>query len=256
MSTPFDDALSAIRTVGYHNHRRETHSDIVSDRILADLKARCPAIAGDLASGLVFAWKNVVSPGDRGRKADLIVSEPLSTGHPDMERVRLAIENKSVVTAHRNRFARFDDLTKVRKSVLGAQPKAIVVATVLVGTARKVLNVPDVLKKMLDPDRFEEVRPRLSSGDDSLFSEFSRAVSANTDRDFKESIELFRTLETRGIAETHRDAYDSVLIVPVMIDNVHSPRIERENSVGINVDAEYEDFLKKCCRAYTARFSS
>ena len=52
---------------------------------------------------MVRIWKNVASPGDRERRVDLFVGEPDSKGEPDINKVRLAIENKSVITAHRNR---------------------------------------------------------------------------------------------------------------------------------------------------------
>lgn len=180
MSTPFDEALAAIARARYHNHRLEAHSDIVSDGIVADLRKTCSPFRGDLESGLVRIWKNVASPGDRERKVDLFVGEPNSDGLPDIAKVRIAVENKSVITAHRNSTNRFDDLKKVVAAVQGARPEALLIATVLIGLADRVLNIPDQVHKFYR-DREEvferDVLPRLSSGDDSLFEEFSWAVS-------------------------------------------------------------------------------
>lgn len=197
------------------------------------------------------------APGDRLRKVDLFVGEPTTEGEPDIHRVRLAIENKSVITAHRNRTNRFDDLRKVLSAVHGARPEAIVVATVLVGVSQRVLNIPDQVHKFYRDreDEFDEkVLPRLSSGDASLWEQFNWAISANSSIDARNTVEMFKTLPTRGSGHTHVQGYDSVLLVPVEIDNVNPPSVKRVNDLGIDVDAEYKHLLERICSAYTARW--
>lgn len=258
MTTPFDIAIEAIRKLGYHNHRLETHSDTVSKGLFADLCRICPALNKDVDAGVVQVWENVSAPGDRLRKVDLFVGEPDTHGGPDIHKVRIALENKSVITAHRNRTNRFDDLRKVLSAVHTARPEALLVATVLVGLAERVLNVPDHVHKVYRDDREEEFRtqilPRLSSGDASLWIEFSWAVGKNRPGDAAKTIELLRTLPTRKPGHTHVAAYDAVLLVPVQIDNVNPPRLPRPNPLGIDVDSEYQELLEQLCRAYTARW--
>jgi hypothetical protein len=257
VTTPFDHAISSIATAGFHNHRLEDHSDVVSDGIVADLTTQCAAFRSDVESGAVRIWRNVPSPGDRRRNIDLFVGEPDAHGEPDITRVRLAIENKSVVTAHRNATSRFDDLQKVLSAVQSQRPEAILVATVLIGTARRVLNIPDAVKRFLkhEPGVFERtILPRLSRGDRALFDEFGWAVSENGANDASKSVALFRSLPTRGPAQTHLKAFDSVLLVPVLIDNVDPPSLPRPNTLGIDVDGEYNSFLARTCSAYTARY--
>jgi len=182
---------------------------------------------------------------------------PNAEGNPDIQKVRIAIENKSVITAHRNRTNRFDDLKKVLGAVHSARPEALLVGTVLVGLAERVLNVPDQVHKFYRDreDEFREsVLPRLSTGDASLWEEFSWAVSRNTVSDPGRTIELLRTLPTRQPGHTHVEGYDFVLLVPVFIDNVNPPELPRPNSVGIDVDAEYDRLLDRMCSAYTARW--
>lgn len=120
---------------------------------------------------------NVNAPGDRGRRIDLFVGEPAADGSsPDLEKVRVVIENKSVITAHRNRTNRFDDLKKALESIHGVKKEAIIVATIMVGLADRVLNIPDQVKKRYKDQvrRFENrILPRLSSGDQSLWKEFN-----------------------------------------------------------------------------------
>lgn len=255
--TPFDTAIAAIGRAHYHNHRLEAHSDTVSDGIVADLSAFCKPFARDLESGVVRVWKNVSAPGDRLRKIDLFVGEADVAGRPDMQRVRIAIENKSVITAHRNRTNRFDDLRKVLSAVHGARPEALLVATVLVGLAERVLNIPDQVHKFYRDreDEFEaRVLPRLSSGDATLWDEFNWAVSTNRVNDASKTVDLFRTLPTRGSGHTHVQGYDFVLLIPVQIDNVNPPELPRVNSLEIDIDREYAHLIERMCSAYTARW--
>jgi len=135
------------------------------------------------------------------------------------------------------------------------KPDAILVATVLVGLAENVLNVPDRVKPFMQPEEFvRRVLPRLSSGDDTLWDEFRHAVSRNRPRDPERTVKKFRELPTRPPGRTDLVAYDYVLLVPVFIDNVYPPRVARDNALGIDVDAEYRTMLDRICKAYTARW--
>lgn len=258
MSTPFDEVIQAIKVAGFHNHRLEEHSDIVSRGIFRDLLTRCKKIRDDFASGRISKWENVPAPGvTRGRKIDLFVGEPGPGKEADVDRVRLVVENKSVLTAHRNKTNRLDDLEEVLGAVQRTKAEAVTVATVLVGTATRVLNIPDHVKKRFakDLDRFREnVLPRLSSGDQALWDEFDFAVSVNRAEDPASTVKAFRKLPTRPAGHTHKVGYDFVLIVPMHIDNVNPPYIVRDNSFDIDIDADYERMLATMCRAYEGRW--
>ena len=137
------------------------------------------------------------------------------------------MENKSVITAHRNRTNRFDDLKKVVAAIQGERPEALLIATVLIGVAGRFLNIPDQVHKVY------------------------RGREDEFDRDVRP---LFQSLPTRGSAQTHLTACDSVLLVPVHIDNVNPPELPRPNALGIDIDADYDAFLERTCKAYTARW--
>lgn len=258
MQTPFDKVVANIASVGYHNHRRDDHSDTVSRGLFDDLVSQCAPLKQDLEVGIVRAWFNVSSPGDRLRKVDLFVGEPGPQGAPDVPKVRIAVENKSVLTAHRNATNRFDDLRKVLGAIHAARPEALIVATVMVGLAERVLNVPDQLHKFYREEKEQEfkrtVLPRLSSGDAKLWSDFPWAVSTNKPYQAAKSIALFRTLPTRKPGHTHVEGFDWVLLVPMTIDNVNPPIVCRTNSLDIDVDREYRKMLEQLCAAYTARW--
>lgn len=257
MTTPFDEAIAAIATAGYHNHRLEGHSDVVSNALYNDLLERCAPLKADVDAGVVKVWINVRSPGDRRRKIDLFVGEPAPDGELHIPGVRIAVENKSVITAHRNRTNRFDDLSKVLSAIHLARPEALLVATILVGLAQRFLNIPDQVHPFFR-DREDEfvanVLPRLSTGDETLWNEFSWAISRNSATDAARTIELLQKLPTRKPGHTHVAGYDFVLLVPVSIDNVNPPSIPRPNTCGIDVDAEYQRMLDQLCSAYTARW--
>jgi len=256
MSTPFDEVIDEIRARGFHNHRLEDHSGTMSRGILRDLRAMCEPFRRDFTGGHIREWLDFPSPGGRARKLDLVVAEPGGeAGGPDLGRLRLCVENKSVVTAHRNRTNRYDDLSDVVGVLHQKKPDAILVATVLVGVAENVLNVPDRVKPFMPPEDFVgRVLPRLSSGDDTLWDEFRHAVSRNRQRDPERTVKKFRELPTRPPGRTDLVAYDYVLLVPVFIDNVCPPRVARDNALGIDVDAEYHTMLDRICKAYTARW--
>jgi len=257
MTTPFDEAISAIAGAHYHNHRLEAHSDAVSDGLIRDLTDSCSALREDLKSGVVQVWQNSPGPGDRLRKVDLFVGEPDSGGEPDIHKCRIAVENKSVITAHRNRTSRFDDLKKVLGAIHSVRPEALLVATILVGLADRVLNIPDQVHKFYRDreDEFDrQILPRLSSGDERLWEEYSWAISTNRPGDPERTVELFRSLPTRKPGHTHIEGYDFVLLVPVHIDNVNPPLLPRPNVLGIDVDAEYSRMLAQLCAAYNARW--
>lgn len=135
------------------------------------------------------------------------------------------------------------------------KPDAVLVATVLVGLAEQFLNVPDRVKPFLSAEDFgRRILPRLSSGDASLWDDFPNAISRNRPGESGLTVRKFRELPTRPPGRTDLAAYDYVLLVPVHIDNVHPPRVARDNDLGIDVDTEYRAMLDRICKAYTARW--
>jgi len=249
MTTPFDDVIQKIKHRGFHNHRLEDHSDIVSDGILRDLIERCTPFAADFSTGKIRSWKNVRTPGARNRKIDLLVGEPDTAGKPDLQMLRFCVENKSVMTAHRNQYARFDDLNEALQVIHRAKEEAVLVATVIVGIAPQVLNVPDRVKPLYKKkltEFTEKIVPRLSSGDQALWNEFDFAISTNRPVDSAKTVAKFRTLQIRSPGHTHIVGYDYVLLVPAFIDNVNEPYIPKPDdprSLGIDVERDYKIML-------------
>lgn len=258
--TAFDAAVRAIERAGYHNHRRESHSDALSTAFFNDLLEHCESLRHDVESGIVKMWLNVRSPGDRLRKIDLLIGEPHHDGRPDIGKVRIALENKSIITAHRNRTNRFDDLTKILGAIHSARPQAIILGTVLIGLAERVLNVPDRVHPPyrvnveLEVEFESDIRPRLSSGDPTLWNDFPHAISRNRSTDPKRTLDLLKTMPLRRPGHTHVRGFDVLIGAPVYIDNVNPPHVPRPNPLGVDVDAEYAAMLDQVCRGYNARW--
>ena len=258
MKTPFDDVIRRMVERGYHNHRKPEHSDIVCKGIWTDLLSRCDEVRQDYEKGEIKWWLNQPAPDLQGRKADLLVCEiGEATGVPDLSRVRICLENKSVITAHRNKGERFRDLENFRSEVQQRRREAIVLGTVLIGTAARYLNVADQVRKQYRNrlDEFERtVLPRLSSGDQSLWDDFPFAISENRPDDAEKTLEHFRGLPTRTPNLTHQEGFDHLLFVPVHVDNVNPPRVDRGNNLGLDVDKEYMNLLDTVRRGYVARW--
>jgi hypothetical protein len=221
-----------------------------------DLVKQCPALANDIESAKVMYRLNVDVPG-LTHKVDLMIYEVDDIDDdPALERARLCMENKSVITAHgKNRKNRQSDLSDFVNLLQAKKPEAIVLGHVLVGTGIQYVNIPDAVKRkcqILEIDFERDVLPRLSSGDHKLWAEFG--TKPNSDDAASKRIEMMRTLPVKEKGFTHELGFDFLLIEPIFIDNVNPPRVERENSFGINIDSQYEDMLSRTCRAYTSRW--
>jgi len=79
-------------------------------------------------------------------------------------------------------------------------------------------------------------------------------VSRNRATDPERTVKKFRELPIRPPGRTDLVAYDYVLLVPVMIDNVNPPQVARNNALGIDIDTEYHTMLDRICKAYMARW--
>jgi len=256
MITPADRVIEQILQDRYHDHRSARHSDIICNHFILDLLQQCPALADDIENSRVQYRLNVEVSG-LTHKVDLMIYEvDDSDSVPTLERARLCMENKSVITAHgKNRKNRQSDLSDFANLLKAKGPEAIVLGHVLVGTGIQYLNIPDTVKRkcqILKIDFERDVLPRLSSGDPKLWGEFGTKQNSE-DAAFK-TIEMMRTLPVKEKGFTHELGFDYLLIEPVFIDNINPPRVERKNIFDINIDSQYLDMLRRTCRAYTSRW--
>lgn len=276
----------------------------------ADLILSSDALRADVEANEVGIWIGVGDGKGRGRKADLLVAKPrLRSGappppkkrtkqktltpvegdlpfnvlgaasdprmEPDEENVRLFMEHKSTLTAHRNKTNRQDDLNNLSQQ-MRADPGVITAATVMVGTSRFFLNVADLVKprfyspirdprtselqfakdgsvrSQFDSAAFAKVVERIRNSDATLPDDFWFALSGNGAADWHGSVEHYRTeLKVRAGNRRDEHGYDAVLIVPVNYSNLAPCSVNRENDLGIDPDAEYADFVHHLASLYT-----
>ncbi|MCC7020222.1 MAG: hypothetical protein IT332_10730 [Ardenticatenales bacterium] len=259
MTTPIDQVIAEMTRVRFHNHRSEAHSDIISHGIWNLLLDRCPAISTDFERDKIDFWTNVEVPGLTHRIDMMVCEVGPHPSTPSLERARICLENKTVITAHgKNRRNRHSDLSDFYRLVQSTTPEAIVLGTVLIGTAEQYLNIPDSVRpacKLLDINFETDVLPRLSSGDESLWDQFRTLVGQNRSSDAAKTVELMRSLPTRPRGFTHETGFDYLWIVPLRIDNVSAPRVVRQNEFAIDIDGEFEEMIDTICRRYTSRWS-
>ena len=253
MPTPFDPILSIIIAAGYHNHRKAEHSDVLTQQILRDLSSQCAAFGEDLRAGRFRVWQNVEGPD--GRNTDLLVGSANPNGTPDLRNVRIIVEHKSVVTAHRNRNARCQDIEREMRASHAHNPRTIVIATLIIGTCERFLNVPDCVKKdpRYEAGQFEaQILPRLSTGDQSLWQDFRNCISPNTQDDPGKTMDYFRRLPVRAMADTHEVGLDFMLFIPMEIDNENPPSLTTLN--GVDACVSYREMIAHICRVYQIRW--
>lgn len=258
MMTPADRVIAQVKKKRYHNHRAERHSDIICDSFINDLITHCPALETDLNRGRVDYSLNVDVSG-LTHKVDLMLYEITEDDkEPSLDRARICMENKSVITAHgKNRRNRYSDLADFANVIQSRKSEIIIIGHMLVGTAIKYLNIPDKVKPactLLGIDFEIDVLPRLSSNDTTLWNEFGKTAKRNRTDDTAKTIKLIQSLPKKEKGFTHERGFDSLLIEPVFIDNIHTPRVERKNPFGIDINQQYLSMLKTTCRAYTARW--
>ena len=126
MITPADRVIDRILQDKYHDHRSARHSDIICNHFILDLLQRCPALAEDIENTRVQYQLNVEVPG-LTHKVDLMIYEVDDKDSvPSLDRARLCMENKSVITAHgKNRKNRQSDLSDFANLLQAKKPEAI-----------------------------------------------------------------------------------------------------------------------------------
>ena len=87
-----------------------------------------------------------------------------------------------------------------------------------------------------------------------MWDDFPFAISKNRPNDAEKTIERFRGLPTRTPNLTHQSGFDYLLLIPVHIDNVNPPRIDKDNRLELDIDEEYSNFLDAVQRGYIARW--
>lgn len=294
-STAYQRLMDFTSQSGPYNPRSPIYSNQMGIEICNDLYESSSIFKGHVHRGELCHFLNLPLSKPRGDIAieiDLIVGElkkPLDLqttlaplkGCPlpkvensqadRMKTARIIIEHKSVITAHRNRGNRSKELVAVRDVIVEAYPNAVLVANVLIGTARKYLNyeVIDRAKKALDVlcgnlvggyDLGDLIK-HIGTNHPDLHAFLSNEavagllLSENTKQDSEKTLKHLKAkLPLRSdITGKH---YDVLMIQFCHIDNIGPPRLvdppffaeEKYNAL------RYENALDRMIELYEERF--
>ena len=222
-----------IRWINEHlgfNPRSQANSDALSEFVIADLKANCPAFQRAMESGALVAKKNPnVRTKVAERSIDLVFHERSAT--PALS-VRVSVEHKTIMTAHgKARKNRYGDLIAYCNHMHNHRKDCIAAAIVVISTSPEYEN-PDGFAKGLK-------RPRFNMG----------KVVADT-------IGIFSAIPLRNDAEDPNDQPEALSVIVVNYDGLHPAELIKEPPAPGPADAvQYDQFIKRICRLFGKRFS-
>ncbi len=248
MSTIFDTWIEEISKKPFYSGRGGVHCKALALALEKELLERSPALRTDRNSGLVRSWTRRTLAATRGRH-DLLCGPADVAGEPAPGGLRICIDVKTVVTAHRNGPTRAQELRDAAKRIAGDSPESLHVAVVLVGTEARYLNVADqvaALYRKMGKERFfdESIVPRLSTGDESLWTDCAWGISPNKPNDAATTAALFL-----GLTE-----FDALFVAPVHIDNVTPPKVDRAHPAFGRFDEQYEVAMASVVGEYMKRW--
>lgn len=210
------------------NPRSQANSNALADFVVADLRQSCRALAADLESKTLVPIKNAdVRTRGASRNVDLVMIE---TG-TEPARVRAAVENKTIMTAHgKARKNRYGDLIAYCNHIHNHRSDCIAAAVVIVNCCPTYEN-PDAFAKGL-------VRPRFN---------MQKVVS--------DTIKIFADIPLRSSPTDPNDQPEALAVVVVEYDGRKPAKlVTDELAPPRGSTIHYDSFIKAICDAYKARF--
>jgi hypothetical protein len=256
--TAFSDLIDFIRNERIHHPRTGVHSDILSKGLLNDLCRVSDVFLNHAEEGEICYKLNMkIEDASRHHVVDLVIGRPRNKGQlqakseqlagdgplcqcvGELVETRIIIENKSLVTAHRNVFNRTRILTDISDFVRNSKHKdAILIGTFLVGTAERFLNYEtfvrarDVLNRLCKKSSydFDSLEKNIGTGSRELRDFVTnpnlpeRMVSVNRTDDPKRTLQSI--VGDIPVKTDTKTGYDALIIQFCHIDNVDPPRLD------------------------------
>ncbi len=223
-----------IRWINEHlgfNPRSQANSDALSDFVIPDLKANCPAIRTAIESGVLIPRKNPnVKTRVAERSIDLVFQEK---GDPPALSVRVSVEHKTVMTAHgKARKNRYGDLIAYSNHMHNHRKDCIAGGIVVVNTSPEYEN-PDAFAKGVKRPRFKMEK-----------------VVADT-------IQIFEAIPFRNEPDDPNDQPEALAVIVVKYDGVHKARLVIDPPAPAPEDlVHYDNFIRRICSLFVKRFSA
>jgi hypothetical protein len=212
------------------NPRSQANSNALSSFIVADLMQSCPHIAKDIDNLKLVPLLNAdVYTRVASRNVDLVLHE--STEPKTPHRVRVAVENKTIMTAHgKARWNRYGDIIAYCNHAHNHRKECIAAATVVINCSPAYEN-PDGFAKGL-------VRP-----------------SFDMHKVVKDTVKIFTDLPLRNSVDEPNDQPEAMVVFVVDYDGVNPAKLVI-NDLAPPPDnpVHYSNFIKRICGLYSERF--
>lgn len=212
------------------NPRAQKQSNALSGFIIDDLRAYSPRVDSDCRTGLVVTNNNAnVATRIHTRNVDLVLSVPFVVG--PLDRVRVAIEHKSLMTAHgKARKNRLGDIVAFANHVHNHSLRAIAAATMVVNVSPQYRN----------PDSFATDIIR-------TYGNMEHIVST--------SVRLYLDLPLRDAITEPNDQPEAILVMVVDYDGQNPARLVTDPPAPQQGQpGHYGWFLERLARLYEERF--
>lgn len=208
------------------NPRSQANSNALCDFVIADLRQLCPIIKADLSAKRLIPTTNCdVKTRVASRNVDLIF---LQHG---AESARLAVENKTIMTAHgKARWNRYGDVIAYCNHIHNHRTDCIAAATVVVNCSPMYEN-PDAFARGL-------VRPRF-----------------DMERVVRDTVKIFADIPLRTSPDEPNDQPEALAVFVVDYDGKNrATLVTGELSPQPGSPIHYASFVKRICELYQARF--
>jgi hypothetical protein len=212
------------RHLGF-NPRSQANSNALAEFVISDLRGSCVAIAHALdAQQLTTALNSDVRTRVACRNVDLVFLEQDSSG------TRLAVENKTIMTAHgKARWNRYGDLIAYCNHMHNHRPDCIAAAIVIVNCSPNYEN-PDAFAKGLRRPKFD----------------MNRVV--------KDTVKIFTDIPLRGSSSDPNDQPEALAVIVVDYDGQRPAKlITNELSPQPGSPVHYGSFISRVCELYVGR---
>lgn len=232
-----DAFLQHLRERGY-DPRSNKHSNALAEAIIADLVSTCATIHRAAAAGdLVYDVNFTIRVGRSDWNIDLVLGQPPPPPQPEAEGIRratqssvqIAIEMKSIMTAHRNNAKnRRRDLQTFSDHGHGYDRRTIV-------GGLTVANISPILQL-----------PRKTTVNRHL----------NVERDVAHCLDEIRDIDLRSTEQA--SGLDASAFLVVAMDNIDlgSTRYAAAPPAPqVGDPLHYDAFIQRICAAFTQRFA-
>ena len=210
------------------NPRAQKNSDALSDFVVADLRANCPALDRAFENGVLVSRKNVdVRTNVVERNVDLVVQ---NTGALPDVLFSIAVEHKTIMTAHgKARKNRYGDIIAYSNHIHNHWQACIAGAIVVMNSSLAYEN-PDAFAQRL-------IRPQFK---------MARIVQATT--------AIFAGIPLRDAPDDPSDQPEALSVIVIDYDGVNAATlVTDERAPQPEHSIYYDRFISRICALYERR---